>query len=85
MNIKPSSELRNKYNEISSLCKMTREPIFLTVNGHGDTVIMDIEKYNQLIAENELLRHLMQSEQDFKSGNYESFDKTMSDMRRQFK
>ena len=48
-NIRPSAELRNKYNEISSLCKETKEPIFITVNGHGDTVIMNIEDYNQMI------------------------------------
>ena len=37
-NIRPSAELRNKYNEISNLCKETREPVYITVNGHGDTV-----------------------------------------------
>lgn len=26
-NIRPSAELRNKYNEISNLCKETREPV----------------------------------------------------------
>ena len=42
MNIKPSAVIRNHYNEISELCKMTGEPVYLTKNGEGDLVVMDI-------------------------------------------
>ncbi|HEY8910652.1 MAG TPA: type II toxin-antitoxin system Phd/YefM family antitoxin [Desulfosporosinus sp.] len=42
MNIKPSAAIRNNYNEISTLCKETGEPIYLTKNGEGDLVVMDI-------------------------------------------
>lgn len=45
--IKPSSDLRNNYNEVSQLCRTTREPVFLTRNGRGDTVIMDIDTYGR--------------------------------------
>ena len=31
--IKPSASIRNNYNEISALCKETREPVILTKNG----------------------------------------------------
>jgi hypothetical protein len=44
-NIRPSSEIRNKYGEISALCKSTGEPIFLTMNGTGDLVVMDIKAF----------------------------------------
>ena len=57
-NIRPSAELRNKYNEISTLCKETREPVYITVNGRGDTVILSIEQFNQMQAELELLKML---------------------------
>ena len=43
--IKPSTALRNEYNEISSLCKEKMEPVFLTKNGEGDLVVMSIEAY----------------------------------------
>ena len=43
MNIKPSASIRNNYNEISALCKSTGEPVYLTKNGEGDLVVMDIE------------------------------------------
>jgi prevent-host-death family protein len=45
INIKPSAVIRNNYNEISELCKRTGEPVYLTKNGEGDLVVMDIETY----------------------------------------
>lgn len=35
------------YNEIAGMCRKTAEPIFLTKNGEGDLVVMDIETYNR--------------------------------------
>ncbi len=45
MKIKPSTSLRNEYNEISNYCKESLEPIYLTKNGEGDLVVMSIEAY----------------------------------------
>jgi len=45
INIKPSGAIRKNYNEISELCKRTGEPVFLTKNGEGDLVVMDVETY----------------------------------------
>ncbi|MCL1874995.1 MAG: type II toxin-antitoxin system Phd/YefM family antitoxin [Synergistaceae bacterium] len=44
--IKPSSELRKNYNKIAEICRVNKIPVFLTRNGEGDTVIMDMETYS---------------------------------------
>ena len=45
MNIKPSAAIRKNYNAISELCKRSGEPVYLTKNGEGDLVVMDIASY----------------------------------------
>ena len=47
MLIKPSAAIRQNYNEISELCKKTKEPVYLTKNGEGDLVVMDIDSFNR--------------------------------------
>ena len=81
-NIRPSAELRNKYNEISKLCKETREPVYITVNGHGDTVILSLEQFNQMQAELELLKMLAESEEDIRNGRVSPIENTFSDIRK---
>lgn len=64
MQIRPSADLRNHYSEISRQCRESREPVIITVNGRGDTAILGLEEYEQLIAELKLLRMLAESEED---------------------
>jgi PHD/YefM family antitoxin component YafN of YafNO toxin-antitoxin module len=45
--IRSSSELRRNYNTIAEICRSTKTPVFLTRNGVGDTVLMDVETYNK--------------------------------------
>lgn len=47
MNIRPSAAIRNNYNEIAELCRTTRTPVYLTKNGEGDLVVMDIESFTR--------------------------------------
>ncbi len=62
--IRPSSDLRNKYSEISDYCHQNDEPIFLTKNGSGDLVVMSIEKYDQLMELSELKISLLKGLED---------------------
>lgn len=47
MNIKPSASIRQKYNEIAELCRSSKEPVYLTKNGEGDLVVMDVESFTR--------------------------------------
>ena len=46
--IRPSADLRNKYNEISEFCHENPEPVFITKNGKGDLAVMSMETYELL-------------------------------------
>ena len=48
MNIRPVSDLRNKYPEIEEIVLKNREPVFLTKNGYGSLVVMSLEQYSAL-------------------------------------
>ena len=52
--IRPSSDLRNKYNEISEFCHKYSEPVYITKNGRGDLVVMGIDTYEKLVGRFEL-------------------------------
>ena len=64
MNTRPSAAIRQNYNEIADLCRKTAEPIFLTKNGEGDLVVMDIETYNRREKMIQLREELLSIEED---------------------
>ncbi|MDD4169971.1 MAG: type II toxin-antitoxin system prevent-host-death family antitoxin [Desulfotomaculaceae bacterium] len=57
-NIRPSSDLRNKYNEISEFCHKYSEPVYITKNGQGDLAVMSIATYERLVGKFELYKLL---------------------------
>ncbi len=54
INIRPVSDLRNKYPEIEELVLTENEPVYLTKNGYGSMVVLSLEKYSNLIKEIDL-------------------------------
>lgn len=51
INIRPVSDLRNKYPEIEELVLKENEAVYLTKNGYGSMVVLSLEKYSKLISE----------------------------------
>jgi len=68
MQIKPSASIRQNYNEIAALCKSTGEPVFLTKNGEGDLVVMDIETFTRREKMLKLREELLAVEEDRLAG-----------------
>ena len=56
--IRPSSDLRNNYNEISTICHQTNRPVYITKNGAGDLAVMSIELYELLTDKHILYKEL---------------------------
>ena len=69
MNIRPSAAIRQNYNEIAELCRKTEEPVFLTKNGEGDLVVMDIETFNRREKMLKLREDLLAVEEDRMRGS----------------
>ena len=64
MNIRPSAAMRQNYNEIAELCRKSKEPVYLTKNGEGDLVIMDIESFTRREKMLKLRENLLAVEED---------------------
>ena len=47
--IRPISDLRNKFTEIEEFVTSTQAPVFLTKNGYGSMVVMSIQAYENMI------------------------------------
>ena len=60
--IRSSSELRKNYNSIAEICRTTSLPVFLTRNGTGDTVLMDVETYNKREKDLRVAERLLSAE-----------------------
>lgn len=61
INIRPISDLRNKYPEIEELVLKEDEPVYLTKNGYGSMVVMSIEKYSKLVSDVEYNEYIEKS------------------------
>ncbi len=64
MNIRPSAAIRQNYNEIAELCRRTQTPVYLTKNGEGDLVVMDIESFTRREKMLQLREELLAVEED---------------------
>lgn len=52
--IRPISDLRNKFPEIEEIVVKEGQPVYLTKNGYGTMVVLSLEKYAQLTDEIEI-------------------------------
>ncbi len=62
--IRPVSDLRNNFAEISKTVHETAKPVFLTKNGYGDMVVLSMEAYENLQFESEVYFKLMEAERE---------------------
>ena len=62
--IRPVSDLRNNFADISKTVHETAKPVFLTKNGYGDMVVLSMEAYENLQFESEVYFKLREAEQE---------------------
>jgi len=81
--IRPVSDLRNNFADISKIVHETSEPVFLTKNGYGDMVVMSFEAYEKLQFESEIYFKLKEAELQAKLTNQRFSHKEVFDSLRQ--
>lgn len=60
--IRPVSDLRNNFADISRTVHETKEPVILTKNGYGDMVVLSYEEYSRLQYDLLVMRELQAAE-----------------------
>jgi PHD/YefM family antitoxin component YafN of YafNO toxin-antitoxin module len=68
MQIRPSAAIRQNYNDIAELCRKTAAPVYLTKNGEGDLVVMDIDSFHRREKMLQLRERLLSVEEDRLAG-----------------
>lgn len=64
--IRPVSDLRNNFADISKTVHETAQPVFLTKNGYGDMVVLSMDAFENLQFESEVYFKLREAEREAK-------------------
>ena len=82
-NVRPISDLRNKFKAISKLTHKHDEPVFITKNGQSDMVVMSYDHFKNLTTRLELYEKLSVAEsEDIKGMPTYSLDNVIRDVKK---
>ncbi|MBM6707082.1 type II toxin-antitoxin system Phd/YefM family antitoxin [Bifidobacterium pullorum] len=82
--IRPVSDLRNNFADVSRVVHETGRPVFLTKNGFGDMVVLSMEAYEQLRFDSEIYDKLSEAERQAEATSVRfSVKDLLADMRRE--
>lgn len=79
----PIKDLKNT-SEISEMCHVAEEPIFITKNGYGDMVIMSIDMYESIMKRLNLYRELELSEKQIEAGKMKEARESLDNLREKY-
>ena len=79
----PIKNLKNT-SEISEMCHVAEEPIFITKNGYGDMVIMSIDMYESIIKKLSKYRELELSEKQIEAGKMKDARESLDNLRERY-
>lgn len=80
--IRPVSDLRNNFADISRTVHETQKPVFLTKNGFGDMVVLSMEAYEALQLESEIYTKLAESERSEDTAKRYTSEEVMSEVKK---
>ena len=81
--IRPISDLRNNFTEISRIVHEEGEPVFLTKNGYGDMVVMSVEQFETFRQERRIDVALQEAQKEaLENPTRYDFDEVTSNLRK---
>lgn len=83
MKIIPMRDLKNTV-EVERLCAEENGPVFVTKNGYGRLVVMDIDYYEKTMRKMDEATTILDGLKDVKSGNTVEGDIAISNIRNKY-
>ena len=83
MQIVPMRDLKDTVR-IEALCAEENGPVFVTKNGYGRLVVMDIDYYERVVRQAQEAAVLAKGLDDLENGRLYSAEEVLSDMRRRY-
>ena len=83
MQIVPMRDLKNTV-KIESLCAQTKGPVFVTKNGYGRLVVMEMEYFEKIMAQAYEAQLISEGLKAVKEGKVEKGDVVMERMRKKY-
>ena len=83
MQIIPMRDLKNTV-EVERRCAEENGPVYITKNGYGRLVVMDIEYYERTMQKIYEAKTIREGLEDVKSGQTIDGEKAISDIRRKY-
>ena len=78
--IVPIKELKDT-NKFSSMCEKANEPIYVTKNGYGNMVVMNVEYYNKVFEKMVVKQKIIEGLKDIKKGKVSDGKKFMKELK----
>lgn len=79
----PISELRNT-SKINDLCVNSKDPIYITKNGYGEMVIMNIQVFQTMQEELQMYKDIAQTQRDIKNGDCDTLDNVIKRLKTKY-
>ncbi len=83
MQIVPMRDLKNTV-KIESLCAQTKGPVFVTKNGYGRLVVMEMEYFEKIMAQAYEAQLISEGLKAVEEGKVEKGDVVMERMRKKY-
>ena len=83
MNIIPMRDLKNTVN-IEKICASTKAPVFVTKNGYGKLVVMDIDCFERILEQAYEARELKKGIEDIENGKVKNGKDVLNDLKMKY-